>query len=263
MVKKEFADFDNSASTAGLDATVEVGETSTAVAVVEDDAPSRVPVAYSSSTDFDPEDSSYLRLKLIQPQAPEIEEGKAKGGQFLLSIYPAMADIDVVPVMFGKSRTLREPGSGMDRKVLCVSGDGKIGLGDNGLEGNVHECNICPKNQWRQNPDPNAKTNLPPECSEEFNFVLYVPQYEALCEYKMQKTALTTGKQIIAMVRAQGWGSFVLKLTSKKQSSRFSPTGYYVPQITVVLDPAPGILARARQIAGIADEILDLDPSEV
>lgn len=228
------------------------------VANIEESGPRTV--KYSQSTDFDEGDYAYLRLKLGQPGTPEVGEQLAKAGQYIVTGFPAMTNVTAVPLGWGKSR---DYSYGEPRVTYCTSVDGKVGKGDNGEGEGRHDCSVCPQAQWRKNPNPNVRKNLPPACSEQFNFVLYLPELSMPVEYRMQKTAIAMAKAITGRAKAVGWGGFAISLGSTKKTNEKSPNGFYIPVLSILMEPEDPIEAdRYNALLTTARTLLVEDEAE-
>jgi hypothetical protein len=273
-----YADFDNSGSAAEPTAASKALQKTAAdrmmgvdedAAAIEEGSNRRMQVDYS--TEIDESDIGKLRMKLGQPGTPEVKAGQAKAGQFIIPGFPAFDSVTVSPLRWGRSR---DYAVGRPLISLCSSANGRIGIGDNGTGEGKHECKTCAKNVWRKNPNPTVKTNLPPECSEQFNFVMFVAELGLPVEYRMQKTGLKVGENIVAVCQAQGFGGFLTRLTSLPKTSSASPEGFVVPVSTYVPEPDEAkdptgykrhqaILqaAQACIVSGTLPDKLTLDPS--
>src|SRR4051812_39007637 len=84
-------------------------------AVVEDHVVAVSTGMYTAEPEFGFEDISRPRLRLGQGLTPEVQDGEARPGDWLLTGYDPSPTVELVPIGFMRVRTLR----GEEREVLC------------------------------------------------------------------------------------------------------------------------------------------------
>ena len=63
---------------------------------------------FSSRTDFDKDEMAYPLVRLCQPMTPEVVEKTAEVGSWVLTGFDPMQEVEAVPLMWGKTRSLTE-----------------------------------------------------------------------------------------------------------------------------------------------------------
>lgn len=164
-------------------------------------------------TAMDSSDFFLPNLRVAQGLTPEVTQGNAKPGQWLLMGIDPQSSIVAVPLKMTKSQELRDKDT---NTTICSSPDSVYGIGTPG-----GECAKCPMNQWTPG-GPNGKNN-PPSCVFKYSFLLFVftedaqgnlsPVGPAL--FHAKRTSIQTGKVLntFAMMN-KGWGKFAVRFTS-------------------------------------------------
>jgi hypothetical protein len=194
---------------------------------------------FSDTPEFDAEDTATNYLRLAQGLTAEVQDGSARPGQFVVQGFPAEEDLRVVPLQYAKMREYRNPGDHMEQ--LCFSGDGVTGVGDPG-----GECASCPLNQWTPNPDKPGR-NSPPACKLNYGYVFYSEQHDAAVSFRFKGRGIKAGRLLNTIVKQNGMGKVVIKLTSEQQS--VGGNTFYVPKVAMVLD-APEVLEAVKSLLG-------------
>ena len=101
--------------------------------------PSNPLAAYDSEPEFENDDILIPRLRLAQALTREVIDNEATQGQFVLTGFDAVETVTLVPVAFGRMRTLRDS----EDMVICESSDAITGHGDPG-----GDCRRCPEARW-------------------------------------------------------------------------------------------------------------------
>src|SRR5262249_8592747 len=143
------------------------------------------PRMQTGKVQYDQSELAMPRLKLLQGISREVmnDEAGCKAGVWYLTGLGALTKpFTVFPLATFKSRELRV-GQGDDARTDCRSNDAETGYGTPG-----GACAQCPMAKWT--PDPNkAGKNRPPACNLQYNFVVYVPEYNSLAMWRAQRTA--------------------------------------------------------------------------
>lgn len=208
-------------------------------AAAEADVPATTaaaPVVYSDDPHSILEaDDAYLpRLRLAQGLTPEVQDGVAKPGQWIIVGFDPLDTVTVVPIRVAKVRVR----TGDEGEVLCQAPDGKVGIGDPG-----GECDKCPLRHWSTLPD---GSRVPPECDVQFRYVVYVMELGIYAVLVLRRTGMQAAKTINTIILARGLGNVAIRLTSASQKSRRG--SYHIPAVAPVV-VSEDILAQAR--AGI------------
>ena len=185
---------------------------------VEAESSAIVPVStYSNETTFSSDDIAPPLLRLAQGLSPEVQEGTAKPGQWLLSGFDPRQSVTIVPLAFARRRELRDE----DNQILCSSQDAVTGEGSPG-----GSCAACPMNMWTGD----GKNRRPPQCSFFYSYMVYIMEHDSLAVINFKRTALGTAKMLNSAVSRKGFGNLALTLTGKAQTGKRG--SYYTPQIT-------------------------------
>lgn len=191
---------------------------------------------YTSDAEFDRDDTMIPRLRLAQQLTPEVTNGDAEGGQWVLVGGEPVDDVIVVPISWGKSRELRE-----EDDVVCSSNDAKTGRGQYGVGSKVNPDGLCdevhcPMAQWTEN----AKTgkNNKPKCALIYSYVAWDETHQALVAIDMKSTATNAAKLMNTIVRAKGgFGKVAVKLgSSASKNAKGQP--FFIPTVAIAkVDP--------------------------
>lgn len=200
---------------------------------------------YSNKPEFDNDDLSFPRLRLAQGLTPEVQNGDAKPGQWVMTGQDAQSKVQFVPLGYTKARILKSQGQGGNRETLCQSPDGITGYGTPG-----GACKVCPLANWRQNPD-DPKKNLPPVCNLVYSYIGYSSTHDMLCSLDFTRMSEGAAKWLNTLIKARGIGNFSIELASAQQKN--SKGIFYTPEIKYA-QTDPSLLALARSAFGVQDE---------
>lgn len=179
--------------------------------------------AFSDDTSlFSTADMAPPMLRLAQALTPEVVDGDAKAGQWLITGKDPVDEVHVVPLAFAKRRVLRDEDTG---EMLCSSDDAKIGTGDPG-----GSCEDCPMAKWQG--DKGARK--PPQCMFYYSYIVYAAEFDGNALLDFKKTSLGIGKMLNAAVARDGFGKVAIKLTAKLNKGRRG--SYYTPALVPVKD---------------------------
>lgn len=178
---------------------------------------------------MDSNDFFIPNLRCAQGLTPEVTQGNAKPGQWLMMGVEPQNSMVVVPIKMTKAQELRDKDT---NSTICSSPDAVFGVGNPG-----GPCGTCPLNQWTPG-GPNGKNN-PPLCVFKYSYLMYAftenadgtlnPVGPAL--FHAKRTGIQTGKIInsFAMMN-KGWGKFAIRLTS--QNVQDGKKSYAKPLVT-------------------------------
>ena len=190
-------------------------------AIVGDEptAQSTILTGYKSQPDFDPADVYIPNLRLAQGLTPEVQQGEARPGQWLVLGYEPVVEVQVVPLLYSKTHEHR---SKEDRTVTECTDD------------------ACALREWT-GPKESRK---PPECTTVYRYMVYSVTHDALATVRFARTAQKTGRIFNTAVARAGLGNVALVLKSVAQTG---PTGqFYAPTCTPVT-VAPEVLSTAAR----------------
>lgn len=177
-----------------------------------------VPVsAYSDKPMFAAEDITPPMLRLMQGLSPEVQEGNAKPGQWVLSGYDPKDTIVAVPIAYARRRQYRDPDT---NNIACESFDGEMGVGNPG-----GVCADCPMNKWTGE----GKKRQGPQCVFMYSYMVYIDEFDNGAILNFKRTSLAAGRSLNSLVSRQGFGNTVVKISSKLQSG--AKGNYYIPQL--------------------------------
>ena len=174
----------------------------------------------TNPTDFDMGDIVPPLLRLGQGLSPEVQEGVAKPGQWLLSGFDALDSVIVVPLAFARRRELRDNDT---NSIMCSSNNGELGVGEPG-----GLCADCPMNKWSGE----GKNRKPPACTFFYSYMVYITEFDTAALINFKKTALGSARMLNSLIQRHKFGSLAVKLTAKSQKGKKG--SYFIPQIGVV-----------------------------
>ena len=197
----------------GMDAYV--GETGLAVVEDEEIGTSAI-VAYTDKPMFDSSDIVPALLRLAQGLTPEVQDGTAKPGQWLMPGFKPYDAVTVVPLMFAKRREYRDE----EGQSMCVSDDSLEGVGEPG-----GICEACPMNKWGGD----RGKRKPPACTFMYAYMVFVLETDSIALLYFKKTSIGIGRMLNAMVAQKGMRQTAIRLTSKSQAGKKG--SYFTPMI--------------------------------
>lgn len=238
------AEEDLPVSKVGAGAMIEAGgATSTDIEEYDEGRGAITARVYTDKPEFAADEVSMPRLRLAQGTTPEVQEGNAKPGDWVISGFEPYKKVILIPTMFARLREYRDKQD--NKKVLCSSSDFVTGVGTPG-----GECATCPMNQWGPPSVPGGK-GTPPGCSRVFSYVAYSVTHETLLSFDLKRTGMGAAKLINAMIQAKGLGKFGIELSSTSQRS--SRGIYYVAAAQVAA-------VTEEQLAAASGDYADFEP---
>lgn len=179
------------------------------------------------SLQFTPEDVQIPRIRLAQALTPEVVDGSAKAGQWILPGGKSTKTLKVTIIGVRKTRARVQLSSdGQNRTVLCragaPAGAALIGVGDPG-----GACEQCPFSQWTT--DESTGARIPPECNLAYEYwCQFDDNTNALIVF--QKTALQAGKELNTILAQRAGSPVTVSLGSvlNKRGNR----SWYTPTVT-------------------------------
>lgn len=150
------------------------------------------------------EDIQLPYIRLAQGLTPEVTEGKARPGQWILPDGTLSETITGVVIGMRRVRAYRE-----DQELLCRSLDSVMGIGDPG-----GPCEQCPLSQWVQGKD---GKNVPPKCTLSYQYLMEYGDEESggIGVVSMStRSASRVAAQVNLHVRMHGFRAFQVTLGS-------------------------------------------------
>lgn len=201
----------------------------------EYDAPLSI---YSEKPTFNPEDITPPIMKLLQALSPEVVEGNAKAGKWLLSGFEAADAVTIVPISFARRREYRAEDEPM---LACASYDGETG---EGTPGGV--CADCPMNKWTGE----GKNRKGPQCVFMYSYMVYVKEFDTIVLINFKRTGLGVGRTLNGIVARMGIRQVAVTLKSKLQTG--GRGSYYIPQILPLSgEEAAEAIQSAKSLLGV------------
>lgn len=173
---------------------------------------------FAQSAPLTTSDVQIPRIRLMQGLSDEVTNGHAKIGQIILTGFPPVDTLTVIPVGFQRRRELREQNT---FSLLCRSTDGEVGVGYPG-----GSCAVCPMATWTGEGD----QRTPPACSFMYTYLVYAPEVGSLALLDFKKTTLQVGKVLNTIVMQRGLRNFSVVLGSTRATSKKG--AYYVYTVT-------------------------------
>lgn len=206
---------------------------------INDDEEAIAPIAaYSDKPIFAAEDITPPIMRLMQGLSPEVQEGSAKPGQWVLSGFEPKESVIAIPIAYAKRREYRDPDTNL---ITCTSLDGETGVGVPG-----GTCAECEMNRWTGE----GKNRKGPQCVFMYSYLIYVNEFDTGCILNFKRTGLGVGRSLNSLVSRQGFGNVAVKITSKIQTG--GKGSYYIPQLTPINSPEMDeIKDKARIFSGM------------
>lgn len=152
------------------------------------------------------------RARLAQGLTPEVLEGQAQPGQWILPGGRVAGELRGRVVGVRRARVLwqREP----TPRVVCRSDDGATGVGDPG-----GSCAECPLSQWNDGP---------PACTLLYEYMVLLDEGVPVVVSLSTRSAGATIGQLNLAIRARG----EVRVTMRSQLVVKGSKRYYVPTVT-------------------------------
>ena len=192
---------------------------------------------YSAVPDLDSSDIVWPRLRLAQGLSPEVQQGIAKPGQWVLVGQEPADQLTIVPMMFAKRRELVDK----DFNKLCTSRDSRTGVGDPG-----GDCSRCIMAQFT---GPKAQ-RVPPQCSLVYTYLVYIVEYGTVAQMDLKKTSSPVGKLLNTIIMQKGMGNFAIVLGQKSQQSRYGTFNVPTVRPTAMTPEIKAAAASAMSAGG-------------
>lgn len=204
-------------------------ETTALVTTEEEESVSLAVRQYSSDApQFSPDEITVPQLRLAQQMTPEVINGDAAAGQWvIIGGTPAEAAI-VIPLAGSRARELYDQERNAKVCVATVpftaSIDSMVGTGEPG-----GPCPKCPLSQWTE--DPRSSKNKPPICGLIYSYHIWDVTHQAVARVDFKSTGMGAAKLINSIIATQGWSNFAVKLGSSQQKVRQGVI--YVPTVSI------------------------------
>lgn len=195
-------------------------------AVADSDHEERVGVPRTVFTKDATLDLSKLQistLRVAQGMTQEVTDRKAAIGQFVLTNYKAVDDVEIVPLGAGNTRIYKPDPT---KPALCSAPTGDFGFGNPG-----GVCADCELGKWGKYNEETGKSEAP-KCREGVIIRAYSITHRTIVDFPFLGAEQSKGGFIQQQAMSFGWASFVIKLTvSKKENKRGA---WFVPEIEML-----------------------------
>ncbi len=183
---------------------------------------------YQQDLDFEPGELGIPRLKMASGMTAEVTAGEARSGQWIVSGYPAMDEVTIVPFGVTRFREFRN----MEAQVTyCQSPDGRKGDGQYGpgsTENPTGSCKLCPMAQWKVQGE--GKPNLPPPCSNGFSYQVYVKETDSCAVLDLKRTGMDAADKINFQIQMRKMPNFAVILKSEIKTRQTGGTKFPAPK---------------------------------
>jgi hypothetical protein len=162
--------------------------------------------------DISPDDVQFPLLRMAQGLTPEVADGNAKIGQFVMTGYDAMDEVVLIPLGMKKRQFCGSPDD--RKKPLCWSDDGVHCQGDSVGMTCTPGPNQNPRAQWHD--------HTPPQCDLIYSYICWSVTHQSVCALEFKRTSTGTAKAINTMAMNNGgqFGNFAFRLFSTKQQNK-------------------------------------------
>ena len=171
-----------------------------------DDGSSFVPrVVYTSDAKVDLSKLDIPRLRLAQGMTPEVGDKKAQIGQYVLTNFPAMDEVKLVPFA---AQSIRFYKPDPKKPPQCQAPQGDFGFGDPG-----GVCAECPLSKWGVRDPKTGRASSPP-CTEAISMRAYSLSHRSLVDFVFDGRRASKGAFIQQQAMTMGYAGFVITLRS-------------------------------------------------
>lgn len=145
------------------------------------------------------------RLRLAQGLTPEVAERRANIGQYVLTNFPAMDEVELVPLLCQPTRMYKPDPRGQPQ---CTAPTGTFGIGNPG-----GPCAACPLSKWGEK-NPKTGKATPPPCKDGVVMRAYSISHRSIIDFHFQGRNTSRGSFIMGQALGLGYGNFVVRLRS-------------------------------------------------
>lgn len=165
------------------------------------------------------------RLRLAQGMTPEVADRRASIGQYVLTNFPAVDEVDLVPLQAQNIRTYKP-----DAKAppACQAPTGTFGIGNPG-----GPCNLCPLSKWGER-NPKTGKSTPPPCKDGVVLRAYSITHRTIVDFQFMGRNTSKGTFLMTQALGVGYGKFVVRL--KSSSAKNNLGQWFEPEIEMMGD---------------------------
>jgi hypothetical protein len=211
--------------------TIETSAPAQEMALLENNEVALAPTTgYLQQPDFGSDDVFLSRLKLGQAGTNEVGAGDAKAGEWIVTGYPGMPTVTVVPLT-AERRFRRLALVGNQKPVACYN--------------HVEDVDVdCPNCRWKWEKSlERSNGEFEAELSTVYTYTVYVEAIGAPAILELASTSVPAAKVLNSEIMARQLGNTMVILGSKRVEG--SKGNYYVATVQKM----PGdqeVLAKAR-----------------
>jgi hypothetical protein len=162
-------------------------------------------------------------LRLAQGMTAEVVDRKANIGQYVLTNYPAIDEVILVPFAAQHVRFYKP-----DPKARpeCQAPTGTFGIGNPG-----GECARCPLSKWGPRDPATGKSSRPP-CMEGIAVRGYSITHRSLVDFQFNGSSIPKGQFIAQQAMAFGYAGFAVRMRSEQVSNKKG--SWYIPSLEMI-----------------------------
>lgn len=198
----------------------------------------------SDKPQFSPDEITVPKLRLAQQLTPEVVNGDASGGQWIIIGGEPADEAIVIPLAGSRARELYDN----DREARVCSAtvafsepvESMVGVGEPG-----GLCSKCQFAQWVQ--DLKTGRNKSPACGLIYSYHVWDVTHQAIARVDFKSTGTRAALTINSIIAMQGWGKFAIKLGSTQQ--KIGKYNIYVPTVAIA-QAGEDDFATARMLSG-------------
>lgn len=220
--------------------------------IVEEPAAFVPRVVFTSDAKIDLAKMEIPLLRLAQGMTSEVTTRKASIGQFVVTGFPAVDEVEIVPFGAQKIRAYKPD---QQSAPLCTAPTGEFGIGNPG-----GECALCPLSKWGPR-DPKTGKSTPPRCTEAIMMRGYSLTHRALVDFQFGGRRASKGVFVQQQGMTFGFGGFHIKLQSSSTSNDRGT--WYEPEVLMLGDvPADQVDTVAKWFGLFNATLVDTEQAE-
>lgn len=180
----------------------------------------------TSTPVFERDEVSLPRLRLAQGLTPEVQEGTAKPGQWVLGGHDAVDTVTFIPLMMGVDWGHRDKDTGV-----------------------FAPCNNprCTGRAWGAN-DPRTGKGTPPWCTRIYRYLGYSVEHGVTAEVHFSKSGEIVARELNTLIATKGMGNFAIALG--KQTKNGPRGNYFLPAVRQVAVPSQELDTARMLVSG-------------
>lgn len=212
---------------------------------------------WSDEVDLDADSLGIPFLSLMQglSKAVTAENSTVKMGDYMITGYDPVKEVQLVPLKFGVSRSFstQDEEGALVQHCYAPTAPEKMTHGialDSDGPGIL--CESCALKDWTPTDKVvnGRKQNAKPQCVASYDFLCFSITHETLCRIGFKSASAAVGRQLAMLAKTKGLGKIMVEVGSERTNNgKFT----YAKATMRILTPDPDILAAAHMMVALPE----------